>query len=226
MRKAKKNTPRKASRPGTMRDVSLTSRLDRIIDLESVQARGVVPRVRDITPIMFRRDRPFTIDKTVSLGTVALSATADMTAGVSFILGQVPEVTSLTSIFDAYRIIQAEISFVPLLSNVATPPLYTVIDYDDASPLTSLGATLEYDTLLITQSGQLNHRVLTPRTALAAYSGSFTSYAQNSRTWVDAASPNVQYYGVKYYLPALTGATPAQAYTIAARYVIQFRNTR
>jgi len=104
-------------------------------------------------------------------------------------------------------------------------PLFTVIDYDDATAPSGISALLEYMTLETTQAGSFCVRALNPRFATAAYAGVFTSFAQ-SRGWVDVASPSVQYYGIKWGVPALAAGTTTPVYTIYADVIVQCRNAR
>jgi hypothetical protein len=175
--------------------------------------------------ILTRRDKVYTFDKSVELGAIANNATIDQAGAWSFRLSDLPESSSFTTLFDTYRFVQVDISFVPRDITSTLPPLVSVIDYDDANPLSSLSSADDYDTVMTTQTGQLHRRVLKPRAALAAYSGAFSSYAQTKDQWIDAASPSVLYYGVKTYFNANPGPTE-NVYTVKAHYVIQFKNTR
>jgi hypothetical protein len=174
-----------------------------------------------------RANNVFSVEKTVAKASINLSATIDQANIFSFTLSDLPQVSAWTAVFDVYRIMQVEVDFLPVLpSTQGTPPLYTVIDYDDNNALTSLGATLEYDTIMITQMGQMCRRILKPRVSVALYGGAFTQFGQVQNQWIDAASPGTIHYGVKTYFPSYTGATTGVAYNVVARYLIQFKNTR
>ncbi len=67
--------------------------------------------------------------------------------------------------------------------------------------------------------------MLEPHLAIGAYSGAFTSFANtNSTQWVDANSPSVQYYGVKYGWTNLGGA--ALNIRVYVKYTVECRATR
>lgn len=196
-----------------------------IRELEKTQIRAVPPQVRDPTTLPIRNNKVHTFSRSFSGGTINSSPTIDQSGAVAAILSSFPSVSEFTALFDSYRITQMTVQFIP----VADPgsALYTVLDYDDSNILVTLASVLEYDTLHISQTGQLQTRVFTPRVALAAFGSSvFSSFAQRSNVWLDAASPTVPHYGVKWYFPAIPGLPSAPAYTIIVTTVLQFRNPR
>jgi len=195
-----------------------------IRELEKTQIRGVPPAVHDPTALSIRNSKVHTFSRSFPGGTISSSPTIDQSGSVSASLSLFTSVTEFTSLFDSYRITQMQVQFIPV-SNPGSA-LYTVLD-DDSNVLVSLTPVLEYDTLHISQTGQLQTRVLTPRVALAAFGSSvFTSFAQRSYVWLDAASPTVPHYGVKWYYPSIPGLPTAPAYTIIVSCVLQFRNPR
>jgi hypothetical protein len=174
---------------------------------------------------MLRRDKVHTFERTVSVAFLSAPTAVDTYTAYSFTLGTLPNSTEYTQLFDQYRIVQVTITFQPSTLVATSSPLYTVIDYDDANAPTSLNDLLQYDTLKTTMTGAYHVRTVNPRFTLGAYSGTLTSFANAPNDmWVDVASPNVQYYGVKLGWPAFTGATGTLS--VMARYVVQFRNTR
>jgi hypothetical protein len=150
-----------------------------------------------------------------------------------FQLVQLSNVTAFTSIFDQYRIDMVQVSFSPRVNaavptsptGTIMPKLYTGLDYDDAST-TTIAALLDYQSLVITPPCMGVVRTVKPRIAIAAYSGAFTSFA-NQESWVDCGSTAVQHYGLKYAVEAgLVGQLNLQQYTITAVYFIAFRNVK
>lgn len=91
-------------------------------------------------------------------------------------------------------------------STTTVTPIYCVIDYDDATALGSVSAALAYTNCVTLNPGESVERVFRPRMALAAYNGSFGGYANSEPLWIDAASSNVQHYGIKLYIPGVTAA--------------------
>lgn len=104
--------------------------------------------------------------------------------------------------------------------------LYCAIDYDDATTPSS-AATLEaYSTCLVLPPGQSCSRTFKPRMAVAAYQGAFTGYASFAPTWIDVAYPNVQHYGVKYFIPQATALqTQLQSWDITIEYFFTFKKS-
>jgi len=59
--------------------------------------------------------------------------------------------------------------------------------------------------------------------AVAAYAGSFTSYANMEPQWIDCASPSVQHYGFKC---AVNPTGVAMTFDLIGKIWVQFRNSR
>ena len=156
-------------------------------------------------------------------GVLSVSGTVPTLGSINFLMSQVQNFTEITTLFDQYRIAQVVVQFSPRTFNANDlPPVFTVIDYDDSNTPSALGELREYATLLINPGGTYFERVLNPKFTTAAYSGTFTSYAV-SGGWVDSASPNVEWYGIKYGIPA--GATTnSNYYQIDVSYILNLRN--
>jgi len=69
-------------------------------------------------------------------------------------------------------------------------------------------------------------RVIRPRSAVAAYSGTFTSYANKYGQWVDTASPSVQFYGLKAAITGSTFSTSTKVYEVEATVTIKFKSIK
>jgi len=102
--------------------------------------------------------------------------------------------------------------------------LTSCIDYDDSTNLTSIGDGLGHTNSITTSGSQGHYHKFKPRAALAAYTGTFTGYANSSNSlWMDCASSSIQYYGVKY---AITATDAVYTYDAILKMVIEFRNIR
>ncbi len=167
----------------------------------------------------------YTFERVYTLPTITSPSTVDISGAIGPSLAQFPGAADFTNLFDQYRIIQIQIDFVANSSSGFYSPFYSVIDYDDYNVAAGLTDLLQYQTLMVTQSNAVHTRTFTPRLATAAYGGvAFTSYANSSAwTWIDVASPTVNYYGLKYYWPA--GAS-AGTLTPIVRGIIQCRSVR
>lgn len=191
------------------------------------QMTSTQPSVLDVSlPLRSKkRNVPYTFWQTTQIGTVTNNNIAEADYAFSFALNNLSNGPSFEAIFDTYKIIGIKVKIIPT-SGLATggPPLYVVIDYDDASTLT-IASMQQYDTLSIVPGGAYHERSLVPRMALAAFGGAFTSYAQQQDQWLDCASPGVLHYGVKCAIPQAATSNLSQ-WTILAEFIIQFRNVR
>ena len=205
-----------------------TMELDAIQNNTSGLSKTITPTIPDQPKIQFNsKDKVYTFSRSYVYGTITGSTTVDQAGALSFTLSALPGATEFTSLFDVYRIQQLHVDFVALTGGPYASPLTTVIDYDDANAVASLNELLEYQTAMTTSAGANVSRVLQPRASMAVYSGAFTSFATTPvGLWIDCASSTVQYYGIKYYLPALAGGTSTALYSIRVRAIVQFKTVR
>jgi len=161
---------------------------------------------------------------TYSAGTLTTSATVATAISLVFQLSFLDLATSFTAVFDQYCIVAVKVKIRPLYSgSIGTAgPLHTVIDHDDAGGLLSVAQAQDYSTHMSTQGNIGQVRVVYPRLAIAAYSGAFTSFA-NQRSYVDCASPTVQHYGLKVLAEPSNGSSAT--YSIEVEMYLQFRDT-
>lgn len=138
-------------------------------------------------------------------------STTTSTDAWAFKLSDIPGYAELTSLFDKYRIRGVKATFMPRvnvfrLSDLGTgtttattsPPIFSVVDYDDASAPANAAVLHEYENCKCHYEFKPWSVFFRPQIAIAAYSGAFTSYATaNNDMWIDAASPGVEYYGLK-----------------------------
>jgi hypothetical protein len=132
--------------------------------------------------------------------------------------------------FDQYKIEAVRVSVVPRNNAVnlqtGLTDLYCVIDYDDSNSLSSSNQAQNYANCIKLAPGESCARTFTPRIAVAAYTGTFSGFTSPSPQWLDAASPAIQHYGFKIYVPAtgVIGQTVFQQWDINFEYYICFRN--
>jgi len=153
---------------------------------------------------------------------VLTSSTAAATSGgFNFTIGGLPNAGNLIGLFDRYRILMINLQFNPTGVVTTGGPIVTAIDYDDSA--SGSASLVERDTALVVPIGRYFERTLAPRIATAVYSGAFTSFANlPPTTWLDSGSPNVQYYGVKYFIPIQN--VSAAIYQVTGRYLLQMKN--
>jgi hypothetical protein len=161
------------------------------------------------------------------------SASVPVTASMSWSAAvMITDFASWAATFDQYRCIGIEMYLDPFLNTTSTAAtlngrLYTVVDYDDTSALSTPAAALAYDTCITTATWQRQRRAFKPRIAQAAYgSGVFTSFANLPAPWIDCASGTVAHYGVKAILDIGAGAGNLQNYSLTVRAIVEFRAAR
>jgi hypothetical protein len=170
----------------------------------------------------------FRFVKTLDTGTLlATSAAVPTFAGLKFKLSDLAEVSSFLTLFDQYRIPLVEVWVNPSQA-IATSDkgahLVSVIDLDDASALTSIAQATDYESACMTTVAQGHYRSFVPHVAVAAYSGAFTSFANEAAPWIDAASSGVEHYGLKLACDTTSGGS--QNILGFARYHVEFRKNR
>lgn len=160
-----------------------------------------------------------------------------------FTIGDLPDYTEFTSLFDRYMIMGVQIKIIPYCTTSEaqmvgqTNPsssviMHSIIDYDDtnvpAPSDTGVNLLREFSTYKV-QNMNLGKgyfkRYLRPRIAVAAYnSGVFNGYANLKSQWCDAATPSVQHYGFKYVMETFNGSgtSPIYAY-FKMEYTMYFK---
>jgi hypothetical protein len=140
------------------------------------------------------------------------------------------QLSALQAIFDQYKILSVE--FWCEAQNQSSTPinqiggkLYSVIDYDDAANLANVASALSYSNCIVSSFNQGHYRKWKPHLAMAAYSGTFTSYANMKDEWLDIASANVQHYGAKF-ITDLSTSTNNVSFDIRVRILVACRNLR
>jgi len=180
-----------------------------------------------LVPKVHRGDQKYTYIKAVDLGNVlTTSTTVPIGASLNFTLNQLPEVSSLTTLFDQYKIEEICVDIVAegnTNNNSLDSRWASVLDYDDSATLTTFAQALEYDTALITPLNNGHARRFKPHVAVAAYSGAFTSFANQPAQWLDCGSPNIQHYGIKLIAEPSVTATGVSA---VAWLKVSFRASR
>lgn len=171
-----------------------------------------------------------------SLQQITQSSSAAVFGTLNFQLqNQDPDYAQLAAVFDQYRIREVEVLFRPRITEAVSNAtsnagmggqLTTVIDYDDSSNLATVAAALAYTTAITTPLTVSQRRCLIPKMAVAAYGGgTFSSYANLSNEWCDAASATVVHFGLKYAIDiGLTGYL--QTYDVVMRTHFQWRSSR
>jgi len=172
--------------------------------------------------------------RSTTVATSVLTATAGAITALSFnfTLSDVDNSSAFTSLFDQYKIDAVTLRVIPLQNSITletnsvitTVPLYCVIDYDDSATLSTVAQARGFESCVVVPPGEECVRTFSPRIAIGAYSGAFTSFANSPAMWIDAASPAVQHYGAKIIVPGVVAAqTVLQSWNIERTYYLSFR---
>jgi len=222
------NSTKRRRKPQSSSTQIMRSGFKQLLEAQIQQEVRFKPELADVPRIRFK-DNIINIELSY-YNTITSSTTVSSSAGLSFSLSVIANQASYANIFDLYRILQVNVKFIPTQTSTTSGQqgvggtLYTVIDYDDSNTPTNLSSLFEYKTLKIAPPGVIDERTLSPRIAVAAYSGTFTSYANASnKTWIDTASPSVAYYGLKYYL---TPTPTVQTINYVITLMVQFKNQK
>lgn len=159
-------------------------------------------------------------------------------AGV-FHLNDVVNYTEFTNLFDCYQITGVKIQFVPVFnsgdpeinaSSGAIPSLTYVRDYDDATTPNTEQDLLEYGAhhrLYLDRMRSIYIR--NPRVRMGATSGDTGTQSGLVETpkknqWLDCASPVINHYGIKWYMPVDSMNTNIRI-RVYLTYYMRFKRT-
>jgi len=169
---------------------------------------------------------------TQSASLLTVTPTASQNPTYLFSLADLDSSGEFTGLFDQYRIDCVCFKLLPmqnaigLMTNSTTTSVtpYVVVDYDDVNTLSSAAQARSFESCIIVPPGRECTRQFKPRMAVAAYSGSFVSYANLADQWIDSNSNGVQHYGIKLFIPgAVAAQTQLQSWTVEREYWISFR---
>jgi len=220
MPKRSKRSKRSKRRPNV-----LHNDLKTLIELQKADQTTFSPEVTDVPKVIFARNRHINVSLSYN-NTITTTATVASFGAIAPSLSLFAQYSPYVTAYDQYRIIQLQYKWIPqtFISNNIIPFVASVIDYDDATAPSSLTTVYSYDSLMVSPANVVFERVVTPRIAIAAYAGAFTSYANTScRQWLDSASTGVLYYGLKYAIPA---ASISVTFTVLVTASVQFRSQR
>lgn len=178
-------------------------------------------------------ERTFSFIQTgLSRGWLTSSSVSDASNTLTVTLGNlaITNFSAIGGLFDQYRIDCVEAWLTPTVTAgigqfTTSPDLYTVLDYDDATSLTSVQVALGYANLIRSTPFEKQRRCFKPRVAYAVYSGAFTSFANQQAGWIDVASSDVAHYGMKAICEA-DGGDVHQVWDLTYRAHLSLRAVR
>ncbi len=168
------------------------------------------------------------------------STASDVFASVAFALADIPNISSVSSLFDQYRIDRVQYRLrsrnpALFMMNQASPnysatTLLLAVDRDDNTAPTTLAEIKQYDNCQAVSACDSIDVIFEPSIAAAAYAGGvFSGYIIQTDTeeWIDSANTSVPHYGLKIGIPALVTATTSKLdWDVEAWYTVSFRNPR
>ncbi len=186
------------------------------------------PAVQDKRPMPTpRREQVHTFRRTFTTGTLQAN-TGDTLYAYNIQLSMLPNVSDFTNLYDQYRILEVVLSFMPYnsMSTAGNSPglIGHWIDYDDSNLPANLQEGQQYDTYQRNPCTDEFVRVIKPKSAVAAYSGAFTSYDSVYGQWHDTNSPNIQHYGLKLCIHGASYSSSTNIYEIEATVTIQCKS--
>ncbi len=151
---------------------------------------------------------------------------------VNFALNGVAGSSTLTSLFDLYKIDAVRLTVRPNNTAIALAdptvtslvPIYWVIDYNDSAPLGSAAAATEYDNCMVLSPGESGERTFCPMYKMVTASAAGTDYVSKRGDWLASSSDDIFHYGCKFYIPAGAAVqTFLQTWTVEIEYFFTFR---
>lgn len=124
--------------------------------------------------------------------------------GVAFTLGDLPDVTDFTALYDQYKISKIEVKWLPrgnssdVGSSGNISRFFSVIDRDDDAVPSSIDQLTQYESLKVTPTTATHARSFKPSMRLETATGlGTTANTIVGPKWIDVTNTNVKHYGVK-----------------------------
>ncbi len=168
---------------------------------------------------------------TANKGVVTSTSAAEGLYAFSFALSDMADYTSYTSVWDQYRILELDLTLVPLTlqSAPSTGPAYAFCyvapDYDDATTPANTAAMLSYSNLAVLGPSEKYSCKIAPCVDVAtttSAAASITGSMSVKSPWLDCSSPSVAHYGLKAAITQSTSTNLTQ-WNLFARFVVEFR---
>lgn len=188
-------------------------------------ARPMIRRMRNPNIYHFKR-KFFVVDN------YAVTAGSDLKAGLSFSLGQLPDFTDFTSLYDQYRINKVVVKLIPKVTqavleggvamlNQNLQQVHSAIDYDDVTAPNSISDLTQYQNHRMSRGNQIHTRVFVPKalTTIGAVSS-----APKAKQWLDTSTSGIQHRGMKLFIPAPNSTGTTLYYDLECTMYLSFKN--
>lgn len=161
--------------------------------------------------------------------TLTVTNQADLAGAMFFQLDQLPDYSEF-ELFDEYRILAIRAEFVPEQNSfeaydTAAPTIFTVIDHCDTDTPANLNELLQYETLRKSVLKGRHKRYFKCSTLISNQVNGGTDVSQVAyRKWFAMRSPDIQHYGLKYYVPHInTDPETTNSMTINCYFTYYFQ---
>lgn len=147
-------------------------------------------------------------------------------------LAGLPDFTDFSSLYDQYKIRKVKVQFMPRgnssdsVTGNAISSLFTVLDFDDSNPPTSVEQLLQYDTLKVCRSTQQQTRLVVPKFnkgIINTVAGGLIG-KNPSTGYIDLANSSVAHYGIKGALTVSTAGTIV--YDVVTTFYLAMKHVR
>ena len=169
-----------------------TSNAKRVVRRKTTVPRGV-------------RSKVVSIRRSYQDATIGSNTSVSITTGsFAVALSACPAYGDFTNLFDTYRIVKVKYDFFPnLTDNMSGAAIYNVfhmaVDHTDVTAPTSDKDILQYDNHRSVQPYKPFSITWKPAPSAAFYNGATTTgYGPKAGAWIDAKSPSVPHYGLKF----------------------------
>lgn len=171
------------------------------------------------------------------------TAVAFGNSAFQFKLSDVPNSSEFTTLFDSYRIMAVKFTMIPTFTyveantaapvgagslNESCPQIYTVIDRDDVTALSTVTDYMQYDTYKMHRGNKVITRYIKwPRIQLAGNvnGASALGFQGRPKQWLDCNSNNIPHFGIKVGIDSSSTAG-YYVYRVYCKYYLQFKDTR
>jgi hypothetical protein len=178
-------------------------------------------------------ERILTITKNMVAASISGPVNAtDILGSLTFKLSDLPELSSFTNIYEQYKFVKVEVSFIPLVNLVntttgtpASHPLLVVIDYNNNGNPPNINALLDYTNLKITPCNKAVKITLQPHSLALMYDGS-AGQAGGSipAQWITTTQTSIVHYGIRYGIKSTgSGTIIPQNWAVYLKYTVLFK---
>lgn len=164
-------------------------------------------------------------------GVLTIDNISNTLTGYNFSLGDIPNPTEFTNLYDCYKINAVKITFLPQmtvsnsLGSVNNPDasarFFSAIDYNDSGAVSTIDQIREYQSVKCTPILRKHSRYFKPKIMDAG-----SVYNPGSR-WLTCGSTAPNYFGIKIAVePMGSSTTLSMDYSIECIYYMSFKNVK